>query len=327
MVSEARFDPALTTLLEMYNQRLDLQEVYPEVANEDFRRLIDWAAGVSANKWKDHGFAILQPFAEWYADRFTGTPPHVEPQFPMIVRTSVASANPLPLLLSVMADVSADDISHHLPILSMLITEFNLKQIVELGTRNGNSTLVLLEAAKRIGGRVMSVDVEPCLEARRRVMEAGLNDSWRFLEGDDLELGPSDIPPEINLLFIDTNHIYIQTISELRKFLPYLAEGSWIALHDYVSFVGVNRAVQEFVEILGRKVTFYPFLSQNGFALIRLGASNQLIDQPDGAPSQMVGLPERVAKLEERVNRYVNLLPLRWMRRLRAAIHGHPPPH
>jgi len=33
--------PALKILLELYEQRADLQEVYPEVRNGDFARLID----------------------------------------------------------------------------------------------------------------------------------------------------------------------------------------------------------------------------------------------------------------------------------------------
>lgn len=91
-----------------------------------------------------------------------------------------------------MRDKSAADIRDHLITLSLLVSE--LKNIVELGVRTGNSTLVLLEAARQIGGRVLSVDVEPCLEARERVAKARLADHWKFVHGNDLEVADSEIP-------------------------------------------------------------------------------------------------------------------------------------
>ena len=42
--------PELIRALEVYDQRSDLQEVYPEFADGDYRRLIAWAAGVSSNE-------------------------------------------------------------------------------------------------------------------------------------------------------------------------------------------------------------------------------------------------------------------------------------
>jgi predicted O-methyltransferase YrrM len=320
MTLDATHEPALAKLLEVYEQRPDLQESFPEVVSGDSRRLIDWAAGASGKQWTDGSQAALEPHATWYAEHFTGTPPHVSRLLPTILRTSGESANPLPLTLAIMQEESTSDISHHLLILSLLVTEFGLKHIVELGTRNGHSTLALLEAVQQIGGKVMSVDIEPCLTARRRVAEAGLNTRWEFLHANDLELESAKILQPIDLLFIDTNHLYAQTIAELRKYLPYLTEGSWIALHDYTSFEGVNHAVDEFVRELPGKPTFYPFLNQNGFALIRLHSPDPL-----AIHSRMKQLSERVSGLEERIDRYVAAWPLRWARRVRAAVLRLPP--
>jgi predicted O-methyltransferase YrrM len=263
--------PALKILLELYEQRADLQEVYPEVRDGDFRRLIDWAAGASTQKWKDSSYAILQPYAEWYVKNLTGTPPSMRPpSWARLKQASSNSNNPMPVTLSVMQDESTTDINQHLVTLSMLVIEFGLRQIVELGTRDGASTLALLEAANRIGGHVMSIDIEPCDVARRKVAEAGFTSLWEFLQADDLKVEALQIPQEIDLLFIDTNHIYTQTIAELRKYGAHLKSGSWIALHDYVSFPGVARAVEEFIESLPNKAKFYPFLHQNGLALVRV---------------------------------------------------------
>jgi predicted O-methyltransferase YrrM len=266
-------DSALAALLKVYDERSDLQEVYPEARTGNYARLIDWAAGVSNKKWKDSSFPSLEPFARWYAARFTATPPSVAVVWPDLLHASAASGNPLSLTVQIMRDDSSADISNHLPVLSMLITEFGLRNIVELGVRAGNSTLVLLEAARRIGGRVLSIDVEPCLEARTRVDNAGFSDIWKFLEGSDLDVSEADIPQPIDLLFIDTSHLYGHTVEELKKYSPYLSKGAWIAFHDYVSFPGVTRAVHEFVQSLSHKASFYPLVHQNGLALIRIRPS------------------------------------------------------
>jgi len=201
---------ALPALLKVYEERADLQEVFPEAKTGDYARLIDWAAGVATKKWKDNSFASLKGYARWYSSRFTGIPR--SPVWSEVKQTSEASGNPLPLTIAVMSNESSSDISHHLPLMSMLITEFNLKHIVELGVRAGNSTLVLLEAANGIGGRVLSVDLDPCVEAKNRVNKAGFGPAWKFLEGNDLEIRESDIFQPIDLLFIDSSHLYTHTV-------------------------------------------------------------------------------------------------------------------
>jgi predicted O-methyltransferase YrrM len=264
---------ALAALLKVYEERADLREVFPEARSGDYAQLIDWAAGVATKKWKDNSFASLQEYARWYSARFTGAPrPPVAVVWSDVERASEASGNPSSLTIEIMHDKSSADISYHLPVLSMLITEFGLKHIVELGVRTGNSTLVLLEAAQRIGGRVLSIDIDPCMEARNRVDKAGFGPLWKFLEGNDLEIRESDIIQPIDFLFIDSSHLYRHTVAELEKYSAYLRRGSWIAFHDYVSFPGVTRAVHEFVESLPHKPNFYPLVHQNGLGLIRLSA-------------------------------------------------------
>lgn len=260
-------DSALAALLRVYEQRPDLQEVYPEVRAGNHARLIDWAAGVSQKTWKDSSFPALRKHTAWYSAHFTAAAPAIT--WESVEKASALSANPLKLSLRVMRDKSAADISDHLITLSLLVREFELKNIVELGVRTGNSTLVLLEAARQIGGRVLSVDVEPCLEARERVAKARLADHWKFVHGNDLEVADSEIPNPIDFLFIDTNHLYDGTIAEFKKYSLHLRNGSWIALHDYVSFPGVARAAGEFLASLPQKAHFFPFVHQNGLALIR----------------------------------------------------------
>jgi predicted O-methyltransferase YrrM len=162
------------------------------------------------------------------------------------------------------------DISDHLITLGFLVREFDLKRILEVGTRDGYSTVALVEAASAIGGEVLSIDIEPCLGARELLESLGLTDHWRFLQANALDLDATQIPQPIDLLFIDTFHLYSQTLAELRKFVPYLRSGSWIVLHDSVSFHGVSKALLETVQSLNVKPRFYSFVHRNGLSLVRI---------------------------------------------------------
>jgi predicted O-methyltransferase YrrM len=265
---KTKVEPALATLLSVYERRPDLQEVFPEVRSGHYERLITWAANAATELCMDSSKPELAPYAKWYQENFQVVAAPIP--WLTIQRTGASSACPSPVTLGVMQDPGASDISYHLPTLLLLVLEFDLKNIVELGTRTGNSTLTLLEAAKHVGGRVLSIDIDPCLEAKRRVREANLAHLWTFIQGHDLHLESNRIFQPIDLLLIDTNHLYEYTVQELKKYGSHLRSGSWIVLHDYVSFPGVNRAVEEFIKNLPSNPTFYPFVHLNGLALLRL---------------------------------------------------------
>ena len=263
---KARLD-ALATLRSVYDERRDLQQAFPEAKAGKYGDLLTWAAAASNGEFKDASRRVLAPYAEWYN---ANKPDPVVIPWPEIEKTSSASVYPSPITLEIMQDPEARDISHHLPLLFFLVVEFRLKNIVELGTRTGNSSLTLLEAAQYVGGRVLSVDIQPCLEAQRRIHKTNLAHLWTFIHANDLELELDLIPRPIDLLFVDTNHQYQTTIQELNRYGPLVRTGSWIVLHDYTSFTGVAHAVEEFVSTLVAKQHFHPFIHQNGLAVLRL---------------------------------------------------------
>lgn len=259
----------LQILLDLYSSRPDLQEAYPEVSDNELQPLINWAASAASGALEDSGRSTLQPYAAWYAQNALEFRPSIS--WDTVRETCSLAANAQSIAASVNSvNADDDDISDHLPILSMLITEFKLKKIVELGTRSGNSSLTLLAAAKSIGGKVLSMDIQPCELARERVASAALKDCWTFWQADDLKVPDSEIPEPIDLLFIDTWHTYNQLTAELKKYAPKLRQGSWIAIHDYVSFPGMTRAVRDFVASRPGSARFYPFANQNGLAVIRI---------------------------------------------------------
>lgn len=265
---EAQNEP-LRVLLDLYSSRPDLQDAYPEVSDDELQPLINWAANASQGILQDSHCEVLQPYRAWYIEHAREFKPPIF--WDAIKETSTLAANrdAISASLNRLHDPD-DDIGEHLPLLSMLITEFNLKEIVELGTRNGNSSLTLLAAAKASGGRVLSMDIQPCELAQSRVASAGLSDVWTFRQIDDLSVPDAEIPAPIDLLFIDTLHTYSQLTAELKKYTPRLRNGSWIAIHDYVSFPGMTKAVRDFVRSRPDSLAFYPFANQNGLALIKV---------------------------------------------------------
>lgn len=61
-------------------------------------------------------------------------------------------------------------------VLALLVRIMGARHLLEIGTSNGYSTLWLADAARSVGGRVLSVDIDPARSemARRNLQRAGL---------------------------------------------------------------------------------------------------------------------------------------------------------
>jgi len=117
------------------------------------------------------------------------------------------------------------DIVNHLPRFVELVKELDAKHVIELGTRTGVSTIAWLYGLEETGGRLTSVDIDP-------KPDIGEFDHWTFIRGSDLDptvlakLDPCDI------CFIDTSHIYEQTVQELAVYRWLVNPGGVICCHD-----------------------------------------------------------------------------------------------
>ena len=181
-------------------------------------------------------------------------------------------------LEKLMTDSSS--IHEHLNTLYMLTIELNLKNVLELGTQFGNSTIVLLYATKEIGGKVTTVDIDPCNHARKKINELGLSEFCNFIQSDDTKIDWSE---PIDHLFIDSNHSYNHVTKQLKKYEPFLRKGGIITLHDIVMHDfdiegnpiektsgknSVMKAIENFID--GRNdLKFYKYLNCNGLGIIR----------------------------------------------------------
>lgn len=168
----------------------------------------------------------------------------------------------------------------HLNTLYMLTIEFNLQNILELGTQFGNSTIALLYAAKEIHGKVTTVDIDPCKYARKRIKELDLDGFCNFIQYDDTQIEWSD---PIDHLFIDSNHSYSHITRQLVKYEPYLRKGGIITLHDIVMHefdskgnpIGktsnknsVMNAIEDYI-VKRNDLKFYKYFNCNGLGIIR----------------------------------------------------------
>lgn len=102
-------------------------------------------------------------------------------------------------------------------------------RVLELGVRSGVSTAAFLAAAEQAGGHVWSVDAAMPQVPMDHWLTSGY---WSFSQADDMQIFPVPPPPQFDVLFIDTSHAYEHTLAELRKFVPMVAPGGTVFLHD-----------------------------------------------------------------------------------------------
>jgi cephalosporin hydroxylase len=125
------------------------------------------------------------------------------------------------------------DISDHLETLFVECLNIESKLIVELGVGDGESTFVLERVANLWGAKLVSVDIVDCQKVstfKDRI----------FIKKDDIAFAAEfpgwcrerNIVPVIDVLFIDTSHLYDHTVAEIKAWFPYLALRTKVFFHD-----------------------------------------------------------------------------------------------
>jgi cephalosporin hydroxylase len=125
------------------------------------------------------------------------------------------------------------DISSHLETIFLEALRATPRLIVELGVRTGESTLVFVKVARRCGATLVSVDIDPCSSVCKY-------DKWHFVQEDDVRFGQRfadwclehDVSPKIDVLFIDTSHLYQHTLAEIDAWFPHLGAQAVVFFHD-----------------------------------------------------------------------------------------------
>jgi predicted O-methyltransferase YrrM len=111
-----------------------------------------------------------------------------------------------------------------------LAMSIGAKRILELGVRDGNSTLPWLLSAKELGGFVDSVDLEPtnwqCPES--------INPYWKFTQSDAIKFLEDCVAQgtQYDLIYIDDWHSYAHVKRELELVEHMITPSGIILLHD-----------------------------------------------------------------------------------------------
>jgi predicted O-methyltransferase YrrM len=163
------------------------------------------------------------------------------------------------------------DIVGHLPRFVDLVTVLDAQHVIELGSRSGVSTVAWLYALAGTGGRLTSVDLD-------RAPDIGIHEHWTHIQGDDLN---PDIVASLDMadiVFIDTSHLYDQTVQELNIYRHLVRPGGVLVLHDTMlptpegapprPLYPVRKAVEEFVADNGFDWHNYP--DSWGLAVIKV---------------------------------------------------------
>ena len=125
------------------------------------------------------------------------------------------------------------DICDHLETLFLECLNLPSKLIVELGVGVGESTFVLENVARLWNARLVSVDIADC----KKVLSYYKRD---FVQMDDIAFAREfphfcevhNIEPMIDILFIDTSHLYDHTVQEIQSWFPFLSAHTKVIFHD-----------------------------------------------------------------------------------------------
>jgi len=126
------------------------------------------------------------------------------------------------------------DISDYLATIFSEAVAVKPRLIVELGVRGGESRFVLERVARVTGAFLVSVDLDDCSAVCTE------SPRWPFVRSDDILFAKifgdwctqRRIEPRIDVLFIDTSHLYEHTVQEIDAWFPYLSDDCKVIFHD-----------------------------------------------------------------------------------------------
>jgi predicted O-methyltransferase YrrM len=135
--------------------------------------------------------------------------------------------------------------------------------IVEIGSHQGRSTVVLGNAARSVDGTLVAID--PFVEGRlfgglsthdkfvRNVADAGVEDVVELVKDYSTRLRPSWTRP-FDLLYIDGKHDY-WTLSDDLRWAEHLPPGAAVVIHDCFSSIGVTLGILRHV-LFGSRLAY-----------------------------------------------------------------------
>lgn len=107
------------------------------------------------------------------------------------------------------------------------IKKINNPIILELGVQQGRSTKKFLEICEKNNGKLFSVDIDDCSNVSK-------SNNWKFFKtrDDNFEFIKTQIPNEIDILFIDTLHEAEHVKKLIYAYYPLIKKNGYIFIDD-----------------------------------------------------------------------------------------------
>jgi len=174
-----------------------------------------------------------------------------------------------PEILQGLIDLNADT-SQCVSLLYAIPILLKAETILELGVRQGISTIALLTACRRMKGELVSIDIDPCEEAKQKIKALELDKFWTFTQMDDREWLKHADDYSFELIFIDTDHNYEHMMTELVQCDKCLEKNGVMLVHDTLApdFLDIPRAIGDFLIEKRGKYLFLELGTRYGLGML-----------------------------------------------------------
>ncbi len=109
----------------------------------------------------------------------------------------------------------------------------NARTILEIGSYDGGSTIVLGDYAKNNEGMLHCIEPDPTETMAKNVVSYGLEEHVSIVKGFSPWIPTSLIPNPIDVLFIDGDHRTRWMLVDYHYFYPFVRSGGIICFHDW----------------------------------------------------------------------------------------------
>jgi len=155
--------------------------------------------------------------------------------------------------LSVITEVTGGYLrGDELNVLYSSADELAPKALVEIGARTGTSSTILGAVARRHGGMLYSIEVNPAPTWSENVRRFGVSEFTRLIQARSPQVDVTRLPfANIDYLLLDGDHRIESVLADYCFWSRLVRSGGRIAFHDYLSQDGVKSAVAEILRTDG----------------------------------------------------------------------------
>jgi predicted O-methyltransferase YrrM len=155
-------------------------------------------------------------------------------------------------------------IHEHLTTLNFIVSEFKLKNILEIGTGPGESLVAMIEGNDT---HVTTIDIEACWEAKHKIINGNFSGQVTFVRGNSDTLG---LTGSWDLVLIDGGHTENQVRRDIDEFAGQVIDGGFLVFHDTTNpaWPGVDLAVRDFADN-NENWSRYQWFNCNGLVILK----------------------------------------------------------